>query len=172
MWTCLGLHLRVAEELPDHGQAFPERECQRGEAVSEIRSTRAEFGLACTGSMRRRASRVAGPAASGGREAVRALAGRISRATRWRNADHPTTERTLTPKESVRPSRGIVRLAREVGARSRSVSVQRGRSLPPPARIITAWPNGYGHHGLAERMPSDIGRFGGMVANRSHGQPG
>ena len=44
---------------------------------------------------------------------------------------------------TVRPSRGIVRLAREVGARSRPVSGQRGRSPPPPARTITDWPNAY-----------------------------
>ena len=53
-----------------------------------------------------------------------------------------------TSAVTVRPSRGIVQLAREVGARSRPVSGQRGRSPPPPARTITAWSNGYHRRGI------------------------
>ena len=52
---------------------------------------------------------------------------------------------------TVRPGRGIVRLAREVGARSRPVSGQRGRSPAPPARTITAWSNGYTSRSSPER---------------------
>ena len=44
---------------------------------------------------------------------------------------------------SVRRSSGIARSAGELGTRSRPVSRHYGRSLPPPFRAITAWPNAY-----------------------------
>ena len=44
---------------------------------------------------------------------------------------------------SVRRSSGIVRPAGELGTRSRPVSRHYRRSLPPPFRAITAWPNAY-----------------------------
>ena len=70
---------------------------------------------------------------------------RIPTATEGRGAamPPPTRPQKHVRLVSVRRSRGIVRLAREVGGRSRRVSGQRGRSPPPPARTITASPNTY-----------------------------
>ena len=56
----------------------------------------------------------------------------------------PRPDGTVTAGgESVRPSRGIVRLALEVVAHSRPASGQRGHSPHPHTRTITAWSNGY-----------------------------
>ena len=37
--TCGGLHLRVAEELADHGEALAGGDCSRGERVPQIVDT-------------------------------------------------------------------------------------------------------------------------------------